>query len=87
MMVCLKAPTCAERSCIAIVLLLFCPSSVILYQPALLVNLHWNLVDLGIDFKRICYYLIESKTSIILKHFHLGVYETASIHVFILGLG
>ena len=27
-------------------------------------NLHWLLNDLRIDFKRICYYLIETKTSL-----------------------
>ena len=60
----IKAPTCAERSCITIVLLLFCPSPVILYQPVLHVNLHWLLNDLRIDLKRLFHYLIETKTSI-----------------------
>ena len=65
-MVCLKAPTCAERSGMAIVLLFFCrsPGHVILYQPFLLVNLHWHLVDLGIDLKKNGYNLIKTKTSI-----------------------
>ena len=49
----------------AIVLLLFCPAgAVMLYQPGLLVNIHWLLIDLRIDFKRIGYYLIETKISI-----------------------
>ena len=56
----IKAPTFADSSCIAIVLLLFYPSPVILYQPVLLVNLDWLLNDLRIDFKRICHYLIQS---------------------------
>ena len=73
----MKAPTWAERSCMSIVLfLLFCPaSSVILYQSVLLVNLHWLLVDLRTD---------NLLLPLVLKHFPLGVYETASIYVFIL---
>ena len=66
----IKAPTFAERRCIAIVLLLFCPSPVILYPPVLLVNLHWLLNDLRIDFKRICHYLIQS----LLNRVHICIY-------------
>ena len=32
--------------------------------PVLLVKLPWLLIDLRIDFKRNCYYLIETKISI-----------------------
>ena len=68
-MVCLKAHDKSSnvrrtQLHVAIVLLLFCPSPVILYQPVLLMNLYWHLIDLRIDFERICYYLIEKKTSI-----------------------
>ena len=72
----MKAPTWAERSCMSIVLfLLFCPaSSVLLYQPVLLVNLHWRLVDLRTD---------NLLLPLVLKHFPLGVYETASIYMYL----
>ena len=64
--------TCPERSCIAIVLFLFSPSPVILYQPVLLVNLHWLLIDLRIDFKRILL-LLNRNENLHLKHSPLGV--------------
>ena len=68
-MVCLKAHDKSSKLRrtqlhVAIVLLLFCLSPVIVYQPVLLVNLYWHLMDLRTDFERICYYLIETKTSI-----------------------
>ena len=50
-------------------------------RTQLLVNLHWPLIDLRIDFKRICYYLIETKT------FPLGVYETASMCIYTAWIG
>ena len=64
----MKDPAFAERSCMANVVLLFCPASaVMLYQPGRLVNIHWLLIDLRIDFKRNCHYFN-------LKDFPLGVY-------------
>ena len=77
-----KPPTPgAERRCMAIVLLLFCQSPVILYQSVLLVNLYWHLIDLRIDCERNCYYLIETKTSILDTFPWEFIYD-----VFILGL-
>ena len=62
-------------------------------RTQLLVNLHWLLIDLRIDFKIIFLPVFVKKNLLLnwnenlhLKHFPLGVYETAFIYVFILGL-
>ena len=63
-------------------------------RTQLLVNLHWLLIDLRIDFKIIFLpvfinknLLLNTNENLHLKHFPLGVYETASIYVFtLLGL-
>ena len=81
----IQAPTCAERSCMPIVLLLLLPKSCHIASACSSCE-----SSLAPDRSPNWFYknllLLDWNKNLHLKHFPLGVYETASIYVFILGL-